>query len=411
MIYLSDIKSLENSFMYGGSSCAYRLFTKINSCLNMLFVVLIVYLIKIIKRTMLFLKQQEINERYITNTDLENVLESLNKDIFKVAVAGKSVLQKNIYRVDFGTGNFKILLWSQMHGNETTTTKAVFNFLKSIHANSSLLTHFSFTFLPILNPDGAEAFTRVNANKVDLNRDSVDLSQPESQLLRSVFNKVNPNLALNMHDQRSIFSVGSGSNPATLSFLAPAFNEACDINDVRTFAMQLIATINNELKNHVPNSIGRFDDSFNINCIGDQFTHLNVPTILFEAGFASNDYQRKKAQKLVEISLQTLFKAIVSKEYEQFSINNYLSIPENEKNFVDLIIENFSTTNPELIQNKTLPVVFKEEIKAGSLVLKPTIDFHSAPNYIYAHYTLNVNNQLINNESDIEKALQNVMIS
>ncbi len=175
----------------------------------MLFVVLIVYLIKIIKRTMLFLKQQEINERYITNTDLENVLESLNKDIFKVAVAGKSVLQKNIYRVDFGTGNFKILLWSQMHGNETTTTKAVFNFLKSIHANSSLLTHFSFTFLPILNPDGAEAFTRVNANKVDLNRDSVDLSQPESQLLRVVFNEVNPNLALNMHDQRSIFSAGS----------------------------------------------------------------------------------------------------------------------------------------------------------------------------------------------------------
>ncbi len=377
----------------------------------MLFVVLIVYLIKITKRTMLFLKQQEINERYITNTDLENVLESLNKDIFKVAVAGKSVLEKNIYRVDFGTGNFKILLWSQMHGNETTTTKAVFNFLKSIHANSSLLTHFSFTFLPILNPDGAEAFTRLNANKVDLNRDSVDLSQPESQLLRSVFNTIKPYLALNMHDQRSIFSAGSESNPATLSFLAPAFNEACDINDVRTFAMQLIANMNDVLKNHAPDNIGRFDDSFNINCIGDQFTHLNVPTILFEAGFASNDYQRKKAQKLVEISLQTLFKAIVSKEYEQFSVNDYLSIPENEKNFVDLIIENFSTTNPELIQNKTLPVVFKEEIKAGSLVLKPTIDFHSAPNYKYAHYTLNVNNQLINNESDIEKALQNVMIS
>ncbi len=377
----------------------------------MLFVVLIVYLIKITKRTMLFLKQQEINERYITNTDLENVLESLNKDIFKVAVAGKSVLEKNIYRVDFGTGNFKILLWSQMHGNETTTTKAVFNFLKSIHANSSLLTHFSFTFLPILNPDGAEAFTRLNANKVDLNRDSVDLSQPESQLLRSVFNTIKPYLALNMHDQRSIFSAGSESNPATLSFLAPAFNEACDINDVRTFAIQLIANMNDVLKNHAPDNIGRFDDSFNINCIGDQFTHLNVPTILFEAGFASNDYQRKKAQKLVEISLQTLFKAIVSKEYEQFNVNDYLSIPENEKNFVDLIIENFSTTNPELIQNKTLPVVFKEEIKAGSLVLKPTIDFHSAPNYKYAHYTLNVNNQLINNESDIEKALQNVMIS
>lgn len=361
---------------------------------------------------MQFLKQQEINERYITNFKLESLLENLNKDIFKVSVAGKSVLQKNIYRVDFGTGNFKILLWSQMHGNETTTTKSVFNFLEKLSAtkNTEWLHFFSFTFLPILNPDGAEAFTRVNANGIDLNRDSVDLSQPESQLLRSVFNEVKPNLALNMHDQRSIFSVGSNPNPATLSFLAPAFNETCDINEVRTFAMQLIANMNDVLKNHAPENIGRFDDSFNINCIGDQFTHLNVPTILFEAGFASNDYQRKKAEKLVDISLETLLNSIISQEYKKFSVEDYLQIPENEKNFVDLIIRNFSTTNTGFNDKNELPVVFKEEIVNEQLVLTPHIDFISAPNYKYAHLVLNLNQQTINNENDIEKALSNVTI-
>ena len=361
---------------------------------------------------MQFLKQQEINERYITNFKLESLLENLNKDIFKVSVAGKSVLQKNIYRVDFGTGNFKILLWSQMHGNETTTTKSVFNFLEKLSAtkNTEWLHFFSFTFLPILNPDGAEAFTRVNANGIDLNRDSVDLSQPESQLLRSVFNEVKPNLALNMHDQRSIFSVGSNPNPATLSFLAPAFNETCDINEVRTFAMQLIANMNDVLKNHSPENIGRFDDSFNINCIGDQFTHLNVPTILFEAGFASNDYQRKKAEKLVDISLETLLNSIISQEYKKFSVEDYLQIPENEKNFVDLIIRNFSTTNTGFNDKNELPVVFKEEIVNEQLVLTPAIDFISAPNYKYAHLVLNLNQQTINNENDIEKALSNVTI-
>lgn len=361
---------------------------------------------------MQFLKQQEINERYITNFRLESLLENLNKDIFKVSVAGKSVLQKNIYRVDFGTGNFKILLWSQMHGNETTTTKSVFNFLEKLSAtkNTEWLHFFSFTFLPILNPDGAEAFTRVNANGIDLNRDSVDLSQPESQLLRSVFNEVKPNLALNMHDQRSIFSAGSNPNPATLSFLAPAFNEACDINEVRTFAMQLIANMNDVLKNHSPENIGRFDDSFNINCIGDQFTHLNVPTILFEAGFASNDYQRKKAEKLVDISLETLLNSIISQEYKKFSVEDYLQIPENEKNFVDLIIHNFSTTNTAFNDKNELPVVFKEEIVNEQLVLTPHIDFISAPNYKYAHLVLNLNQQTINNENDIEKALSNVTI-
>ncbi len=361
---------------------------------------------------MQFLKQQEINERYITNFRLESLLENLNKDIFKVSVAGKSVLQKNIYRVDFGTGNFKILLWSQMHGNETTTTKSVFNFLEKLSAtkNTEWLHFFSFTFLPILNPDGAEAFTRVNANGIDLNRDSVDLSQPESQLLRSVFNEVKPNLALNMHDQRSIFSVGSNPNPATLSFLAPAFNEACDINEVRTFAMQLIANMNDVLKNHSPENIGRFDDSFNINCIGDQFTHLNVPTILFEAGFASNDYQRKKAEKLVDISLETLLNSIISQEYKKFSVEDYLQIPENEKNFVDLVIRNFSTTNKDFNDKNELPVVFKEIIVSNQLVLTPAIDFISAPNYKYAHLVLNLNQQTINNENDIEKALSNVTI-
>lgn len=361
---------------------------------------------------MQFLKQQEINERYITNFKLESLLENLNKDIFKVSVAGKSVLQKNIYRVDFGTGNFKILLWSQMHGNETTTTKSVFNFLEKLSAtkNTEWLQFFSFTFLPILNPDGAEAFTRVNANGIDLNRDSVDLSQPESQLLRSVFNEVKPNLALNMHDQRSIFSVGSNPNPATLSFLAPAFNETCDINEVRTFAMQLIANMNDVLKNHSPENIGRFDDSFNINCIGDQFTHLNVPTILFEAGFASNDYQRKKAEKLVDISLETLLNSIISQEYKKFSVEDYLQIPENEKNFVDLIIHNFSTTNTAFNDKNEIPVVFKEIIVNNQLVLTPIIDFISAPNYKYAHLVLNLNQQTINNENDIEKALSNVTI-
>src|SRR5690606_39727103 len=90
-----------------------------------------------------------------------------------------------------------------MHGNETTTTKAVINLLKKINAEEHLhwLQFFSFTFLPILNPDGAEMFTRVNANEVDLNRDSANLSQPESKLLRTVFEEVQPNLALNMHDQ------------------------------------------------------------------------------------------------------------------------------------------------------------------------------------------------------------------
>ena len=82
-------------------------------------------------------------------------------------------------------------MWSQMHGNESTTTKALFDFINFLHSNtkesSVILDHFTFCMLPMLNPDGAKLYTRENANGIDLNRDAQNLSQPESIALRKTF--------------------------------------------------------------------------------------------------------------------------------------------------------------------------------------------------------------------------------
>jgi murein tripeptide amidase MpaA len=48
----------------------------------------------------------------------------------------------------------------------------------------------------MLNPDGAKSYTRVNANEVDLNRDSQNLTQPESRVLRTAFDLFQPDFAL-----------------------------------------------------------------------------------------------------------------------------------------------------------------------------------------------------------------------
>ena len=84
-----------------------------------------------------------------------------------------------------------------MHGNESTTTKAIFDFLKFLlqkdHFNNeieSFKEEWTFYIIPILNPDGAELFTRENANKVDLNRDAQNVSQGESLILLDVFNSI-----------------------------------------------------------------------------------------------------------------------------------------------------------------------------------------------------------------------------
>jgi hypothetical protein len=49
-------------------------------------------------------------------------------------------------------------------------------------------------------------------------------------------------------------------------------------------------------RKYIPGQVSRFDDGFNINCIGDKF-QSHVPTILFEAGHFQDDYIEKLLQK------------------------------------------------------------------------------------------------------------------
>lgn len=88
-----------------------------------------------------------------------------------------------------------------------------------------------------------------------------------------------------------------------------------------------------------------------------------------------------------------------------------MDIPENQKHFVDLIIYNFSTTNNQFKDLKQIPIIFKEFINKNELILQPTIDFESAPQYQYAHAVLDAKNQLINSENDVLKLLKNITIS
>jgi len=355
-------------------------------------------------------KLQNIHGRYLTNTHLEEFLKTLEPAIFKVDIIGKSVKDKPVYSINFGKGSFRVLLWSQMHGNESTTTKAVLDLMNAMNNKQKdhWLDYFTFCFIPILNPDGAEAYTRVNANAVDLNRDSYDLSQPESKILRKTFDEFKPHLALNMHDQRTIFSAGPEEYPATVSFLAPSYNDECSVNDTRFFAMQLIAGMHEVLKERIPNQIGRFDDAFNINCIGDMFTYLNVPTILFEAGHFQNDYHRDMTRDIISESLCVLLDSIITGSYRKFKLEDYFAIPENEKNFVDIIIENHHTTDEEFKKHKKLPVLFKESLINGQIQFIPVLDFISAPDYKYGHIVLNFSGLEINNEKDIQNLIKEI---
>ena len=322
--------------------------------------------------------------RYITYKNIEPVLQQLESE-FKINTLGASNLGQPIPLVELGNGPIKILMWSQMHGNESTTTKAVFDLLNAFRAENginvldNILESCTIKLIPMLNPDGAAAYTRVNANNIDLNRDAKNLMEPESKLLKEVFEQFQPDFCFNLHDQRTIFSAGSTNNPATLSFLTPSSDPDRTITPNREVSMQIIASIAQDLKAYLPNNIGRYDDSFNINCTGDSFQSAGVPTILFEAGHFPGDYEREKTRKFVFLALVSALKAISTNSYSKIAAQAYFELPENEKLFNDVILRSAKLNNVET----DIAIQFKEEVKNGKVSFVPIIEkiAHKISNY------------------------------
>ena len=348
-------------------------------------------------------KEETIQGRYITLDSIEPLLQKLNTND-QLKIIGKSVLGKPIYSYEIGEGKTKIFLWSQMHGNESTTTKALFDFLNVLHSGSELaqqlLNAFTFCSIPMLNPDGATLYTRVNANKVDLNRDSQELTQPESKLLRAIFESFKPDYCFNLHDQRTIFGVNTTGNPATLSFLAPSYNEEREINESRLQAINLIASINEVLQEYLPNQIGRFDDSFNINCIGDMFQYLGVSTLLFEAGHFADDYEREKTRKYVFMALIASFKTLSENVIVSNGIDIYLNIPQNKAVFYDFIYKNIKINYDGIEKITNFAAQYKEELIENQICFNAYISEIGNLDGYFGHFEYNAKEALYKDDFD-----------
>jgi hypothetical protein len=348
-------------------------------------------------------KEESIQGRYITLDSIEPLLQKLNTNN-QLTIIGKSVLGKSIYSYQIGEGKNRIFLWSQMHGNESTTTKALFDFFNVLNSGSDLakqlLNAFTFCSIPMLNPDGATLYTRENANKVDLNRDSQDLSQPESRILRETFETFKPDYCFNLHDQRTIFGVSDTGKPATLSFLAPSYNEEREINDSRLKAINLIAGINDVLQHYLPNQIGRFDDSFNINCIGDTFQSLGAPTLLFEAGHFANDYNREETRKFVFMALISSFTILCENVIVSNGIDKYLNIPQNKAVFYDLMYKNIRINYDGIEKITNFAAQYREELIENQIYFNAYISQIGKLENHFGHYEYDAKGALYKDDDD-----------
>ncbi|GGI57400.1 M14 family metallopeptidase [Winogradskyella haliclonae] len=359
-------------------------------------------------------KEKTLFGRYINSEKIEPILKRIEQ-CFDVSTVGFSVENRPVYSVSAGNGPIKVLLWSQMHGNESTTTKAIFDLINVFSEGefSNICKSCTLLFIPILNPDGAEKYTRVNANGIDLNRDAQNLSQPESRVLRQCFNDFLPHYCFNLHGQRTIFGVGNSGNSATLSFLSPSEDNERSVTETRTRAMSIIASVVSGLQVDLPNAIGRYDDDFNINCVGDTFQSLGVPTILYEAGHYNNDYMREVTRLYIFKALFYGLNAISTKqEYSNHGL--YFKVPENEKNFFDVIVRNALLNQGD---DKTIDVAiqFKETLINNVIAFIPCVEKIEKLDNYFAHDEIDAKGAVIldhnNNRLKVTNEIDFVMLN
>jgi hypothetical protein len=339
-------------------------------------------------------KEQNITGRYV---HLEHIMPLLlnSKRENLVREIGKSVQEDPIFSYTIGVGKKKILMWSQMHGNESTTTKALFDlfnfFEDSTELSTNLLQNFTICFVPILNPDGAKMYTRENANGVDLNRDAQDLSQPESIVLRNLYNDFKPDYCFNLHDQRTIYGVGDSDKSAVVSFLAPSFDEERSINSTRHAAIDIIVAMNNVLQQYIPSHVGRYDDSFNANCVGDTFQFLGTPTVLFESGHYPDDYEREQTRKYIFIALLASLKHIYENVVVFNGIQDYLHIPQNKTSFFDIIYKNVTIDYDNTKITTNFAIQFNEELLNNNIFFNAFIAKIEKLENCFGHKTIDAN--------------------
>lgn len=305
--------------------------------------------------------------------DIQPLINALSS-AFEVELVGASVREIPIYKVTIGIGKKRILIWSQMHGNESTGTKAVFdlfNFFEHPGEFSELrdiiLNECTFVFIPMLNPDGAIKYTRENENNIDLNRDAVDLRAIESKLLRRTLEEFDPHFCFNLHDQRTIFNVMGTKNPATISFLAPSEEVTRKLTKGRTETMSVIVAMNSFLQECIPNHVGRYTDEYYPAATGDNFQKMGYNTILIEAGHYHNDYEREITRKYNFYSLlQGLTFLSETDNYSNYK--SYFNIPNNDKQYFDEIYRNASLIENGEETQVDFGVLFRYKVLDNKLV-------------------------------------------
>jgi hypothetical protein len=263
---------------------------------------------------------------------------------FTLERVGASIEGRAINLVTVGTGPFRVLLWSQMHGDEPTATAALFDVFEYFQRHRSdpavqrILSSLTLYVIPMLNPDGAERFQRRNAQGIDINRDALSLQTPEGRVLKAVRDRFNPRVGFNLHNQSWSTSVGDPPKPASISLLSVAYDKPRSENAGRRLTKKLSAVIRDAIEPFASGQIGRYDDEFEVRAFGDNVTRWGTPVVLIETGPFPSSEPDPPLVRLNFIAVVSALDALATGRVERADAKRYESLPMNESKLFYVLV-------------------------------------------------------------------------
>ncbi len=263
---------------------------------------------------------------------------------FRIETVGQSAEGRPLRHVSWGQGGKRVLLWSQMHGDESTASMALVDLFRFLgeHPDHPLVQRLrsgtTLDFLPVVNPDGAARFQRRNAQGIDVNRDARALASPEARALHALRERLRPDFGFNLHDQQVGYRAGDSDNGTAIALLAPAYDEAREVNAIRARAIEVAVAIRAVLEPYIGGHIAKWDDTFNPRAFGDLTSKAGVSTVLIESGGIEGDPHKQRLRKLNFLALVGALDAIATGAHAGLPRARYEELPENGKVWPDLRI-------------------------------------------------------------------------
>lgn len=286
-----------------------------------------------------------IDDRRFTQDELWAALApALRSPALRTTQVGRSVQGRPLRAVTFGTGPVTVLLWSQMHGDESTATMSLadliawFGDTKPDATRDAIASALRVVMVPMLNPDGAELFQRQNAIGVDVNRDARRLVTPEARALKALRDSIQPAFGFNLHDQNARTLAGRGGQQVAIALLAPAADRERSWGAGRTRARHVAAVIAESLQPYLRGRVAKYDDTFEPRAFGDLMQQWGTSTVLIESGAMPDDPRKQRLRTMNVVAIMSALHAIAAGWYDETAFAAYDDLPMNARSALDVVV-------------------------------------------------------------------------